>query len=96
MSDDPDIEYCLVSKELIEDRMVSAKAKAMYALLCSFPQGTNYSLSILAEKLNMRRETAARLIKELEELGYIESSRARGTGGRTVYVDYQIHPRSTF
>ena len=31
MSDNSDVEFCLVSKELLEDRLVSAKAKAMYA-----------------------------------------------------------------
>ena len=29
MSDYSDVEFCLVSKELLEDRLVSAKAKAI-------------------------------------------------------------------
>ena len=47
MSDYSDVEFCLVSKELLEDRLVSAKAKAMYALLCSCPESSDRSIKNL-------------------------------------------------
>ena len=94
MSDNSDVEYCLVSKELLEDRLISAKAKAMYAILCSCPGGTDRSINALAEKLSMRRETASRLITELEDYGYVERTRIRGPDGKHFITDYQIYPRS--
>ena len=94
MNDSSDVEYCLVSKELLEDRLISAKAKAMYALLCSYPVGTDRSIKVLAEKLGIRRELASRLITELEDYGYVERTRIRGPDGRHYITDYRIYPQS--
>ncbi len=95
MSDNSDVEFCLVSKELLEDRLVSAKAKAMYALLCSCPEGSDRSIKSLAAKLDMRRETASRLISELEDYGYVERTRIRAPDGKHFVTDFRVYPRST-
>lgn len=94
MGDNSDVEYCLVSKELLEDRLITAKAKAMYAILCSCPEGTDRSINVLAEKLSIRRETASRLLTELEDYGYVERTRIRGPDGKHFVTDYRIYPQS--
>lgn len=94
MGDNSDVEYCLVSKELLEDRLITAKAKAMYAILCSCPEGTDRSINVLAEKLSMRRETASRLLTELEDYGYIERTRIRGPDGKHFVTDFRIYSQS--
>lgn len=95
MNDNSDVEYCLVSKELLEDRLISAKAKAVYALLCSCPEGSDRSIKSLAAKLDMRRETASHLISELENYGYVERTQIRGPDGKHFVTDYRIYPRSS-
>lgn len=95
MNDNSDVEYCLVSKELLEDRLISAKAKAVYALLCSYPEGSDRSIKSLAAKLDMRRETASHLISELENYGYVERTRIRGPDGKHFVTDFRIYPRSS-
>lgn len=95
MNDNSDVEYCLVSKELLEDRLISAKAKAVYALLCSCPEGSDRSIKSLAAKLDMRRETASHLISELEKYGYVERTRIRGPDGKHFVTDFRIYPRSS-
>ena len=95
MNDNSDVEYCLVSKELLEDRLISAKAKAVYALLCSCPEGSDRSIKSLAAKLDMRRETASHLISELENYGYVERTRIRGPDGKHFVTDFRVYPRST-
>ena len=95
MNDNSDVEYCLVSKELLEDRLISAKAKAVYALLCSCPESSDRSIKSLAAKLDMRRETASHLISELENYGYVERTRIRGPDGKHFVTDFRIYPRSS-
>ena len=95
MNDNSDVEYCLVSKELLEDRLISAKAKAVYALLCSCPEGSDRSIKNLAAKLDMRRETASHLISELESYGYVERTRIRGPDGKHFVTDFRIYPKSS-
>ena len=96
MNDESSADYCLVSKNLIEDRLVSAKAKAMYAVLCWCPQEFDCSISNLAEVLGVGKETAAHLLKELEEIGYIERNRKKSPNGETTITEYDVFPRSTF
>ena len=74
---------------------ISAKAKAVYALLCSCPEGSDRSIKSLAAKLDMRRETASHLISELENYGYVERTRIRGPDGKHFVTDFRIYPRSS-
>ncbi len=83
-------DYCQISKTLIEDRLVSPKAKAMYAVLCSCPQGFDCSIKNLSEVLGVGPDLGSRLIKELEEIGYIE----RRTENKS--TKYHIHPSPRF
>jgi len=94
MVNDSSADYCLVSKSLIEDRLVSAKAKAMYAVLCWCPQGFDCSTKNLAEVLGVRREIASRLLTELEDIGYIERTQPSGQNGKNKITEYRIYPRS--
>lgn len=94
MVNDSSADYCLVSRSLIEDRLVSAKAKAMYAVLCWCPQGFDCSTKNLAEVLGVRREIASRLLTELEDIGYIERTQPSGQNGKTKITEYRIYPRS--
>ena len=96
MNDESSADYCLVSKTLIEDRLVSAKAKAMYAVLCWCPQGFDCSIKNLAEILGVGNETATQLLNELEEIGYIERNRKRNSNGTYGVTEYRVFPRSTF
>ena len=83
-------DYCLISKTLIEDRLVTPKAKAMYAVLCWCPPGFNCSFKNLSEVLGVRPEVASQLIKELEDNGYIERRE------NSKPIRYHVHPSPRF
>ena len=87
MKDEMSVDYCLVSKTLIEDRLVTPKAKAMYAVLCSRAEGFDCSNRNLADVLDIGNSTAAKLLKELEDYGYITKESSR---------KYRVHPHSIF
>ena len=87
MEDEMSADYCLVSKTLIEDRLVTPKAKAMYAVLCSRAEEFNCSNKNLADVLDIGNDTAAKLLKELEDYGYITKESSR---------KYRVHPHSIF
>lgn len=89
MEDEMSADYCLVSKTLIEDRLVTPKAKAMYAVLCSRAEGFDCSNKNLADVLDISNETASKLLKELEEYGYItrESGRKYRVHTHSIYDD---------
>lgn len=87
-------DYCLVSRDLIENRLVSVKAKGVYAVLCCWRQDFNCSAENLADELGIGKESASRLIKELEEFGYVERERIRGPDGRS-RTAYKVFPKST-
>ena len=63
MEDNLSPDYCLISKTLIEDRFVSAKAKTVYATLCCWPQGYNCSISNLSDALGVGKESVSSLLK---------------------------------
>lgn len=84
------IDYCLVSKTLIEDRLVSPKAKALYAILCNWPQGYDCSLNNLSDEMRTGKDSVSNLLKELEDYGYIERNRIRGPDGKYDSTKYQV------
>ncbi len=90
MDDKTSIDYCLVSKTLIEDRLVSPKAKALYAILCNWPQGYDCSLKNLSDEMRIGKESVSDLLQELEELGYVERNRIRGPDGKYGTTKYRV------
>ena len=94
MCDSYSSDYCLVSKALIEDRLISAKAKAVYAALCCCPQGYECSINNLSDTLGVGKESVSHLLKELEDYGYIERDRIRGPDGRYDTTQYRVFPKS--
>ena len=87
MKDEISVDYCLVSKTLIEDRTITPKAKAMYAVLCSRADEFNCTNKNLADVLDIGNGTAAKLLKELEDYGYITKESGK---------KYRVHPHSIF
>ena len=87
MVKDTSADYCMVSRSLIEDRLVSPKAKAMYAVLCCSPD-LDRSYDTLAEILGISKASALKLIKELEEIGYIERIKTQAND-----TSYKVNPR---
>lgn len=87
MEDEMSADFCLVSKTLIEDRLITPKAKAMYAVLCSRADGFECTNKNLADVLGIGNDTAAKLLRELEDYGYIIKISRR---------KYHVHPHSIY
>ena len=92
MVKDTSADYCLVSRSLIEDRLVSAKAKAMYAVLCCSPE-LDHSYDNLADILRISKASASKLIRELEDIGYIEHIKIQSQDAKHDITSYKINPR---
>ena len=94
MNDKTPTDYCMVSKYQIGDRMVSLKAKALYVALCCWSPDIDCSIKNLAEELGIGKESVSQLLKELEELGYVERNKVQGPNGTV--TEYLIFPKSSF
>ena len=96
MDNEPSADYCLVSKTLLEDRLLSVKAKAMYAVLCCCSPEFDCSNDKLSEILGVSIASASKLIKELEEFGYIKRELIRNPNGIHAITIYHVSPTPSF
>lgn len=66
--------YGIVHANVVQDPELSLRAKALYALLCTFlnKERTCYpSIKLLSELAGVNRRTVERIIKELEEKQHV-------------------------
>ena len=84
--------YGIIPKKVMRDKRLKPEAKAIYAYLCSFAGNDNVaypSVSLMCEELCMSIERFYKYRKQLEEFGYLEVSRLKGSEGKfekNVYV----------
>jgi len=84
-----DKRFVSVSSKLLQDENISLKAKGMYALMQTLPVKWECSVRTLAEIAGVSKDTAQRLLKELEENGYLERVQTTDNG-RFSGMDYAL------
>ncbi len=82
--------FTTISNELLRDQRLSYEARGMLAELLSRPDNWQLSVTQLRKSGNLGREKIARMLKEIEQAGYIRRQRARGPDGHFSGSEYVV------
>lgn len=86
-------DFTVMSNHHLRNRNMSLRAKGLLSLMLSLPEEWDYTLKGLA-RISMEGVDAIRtVIRELEELGYLERHRKRNEKGQLKDIEYIIHER---
>ena len=86
-------DFTVMSNHHLRNRNMSLRAKGLMSLMLSLPEEWDYTLKGLAS-ISMEGVDAIRtVIRELEELGYLERHRKRNEKGQLKDIEYIIHER---
>lgn len=87
--------FTMVPNELLSDRSLTLKAKGLYSLMYSKPDGwTFYEDTLTAESGDGRHATRAAL-EELIEAGWLSRTRQRSASKQFQPYQYEMHDKST-
>lgn len=86
--------YITLSKCHLRDPRLSLRAKGLMSWMLSLPDDWDYSVAGMARCCVEGREAVRKVVKELEEAGYLERIQARG-GGRFEGYDYVLREQSS-
>lgn len=84
--------FAAVCNDALRDKKLSLKAKAVFALMISFPPYPKYIITVakLAKYCKEAIDTITKAIKELETAGYVNRTQIRNSNGTLGYI-YKIH-----
>lgn len=86
-------DFTVMCNHHLRNRNMSLRAKGLLSLMLSLPEEWDYTLKGLAS-ISMEGVDAIRtVIRELEELGYLERHRKRNEKGQLKDIEYIIHER---
>lgn len=80
----------MVSRKIVEDKRISAKAKGVLLYLLSFPNGCSISREKVKEGLGVGAAGLTSAVNELVGAGYIKRHRRRGADGKVQPYEYEI------
>lgn len=81
--------YVVLFREAAQDARLTLEARGLFALMVSLPDNWEYTVSGLASKAGCGRDKIRRLLKELQEVGYLIREQSHDAGGKfaaNVYV----------
>lgn len=87
--------YALISKVILRDRRLSAKAMGLMCYFLSLPDDWEISINELIRHFSDGEKSIRAGIKELVLLGYIEMQQSRGERGRFSSTIFLIHEEPT-
>lgn len=87
---DKDEQFTSIGNTLLWDKEVSIKAKGMAALIFSLGNGWEISIERLMAYSKDGRDSVRSAVLELEEKGYLQRERARGSEGFLLDMNYRI------
>lgn len=86
-------DFTVMCNHHLRNRNMSLRAKGLLSLMLSLPEEWDYTLKGLS-RISMEGVDAIRtVIRELEELGYLERHRKRNEKGQLKDIEYIIHER---
>lgn len=74
--------FTVLYNSVLADTRLSLKTKGLFAIMQSFPDDWNYSVSGLAAKAGVGRDSIRNCLKELREAGYLLQEQTHGEGGK--------------
>lgn len=81
--------FVVLFRDVAQDARLSLEARGLFAMMVSLPENWNYSVSGLAGKAGCGKDKIRRLLKELQEVGYLIREQSHDGGGKfsgNVYV----------
>lgn len=81
--------FIVLYREAAQDGRLTLEARGLFALMVSLPENWEYTVSGLAVKAGCGRDKIRRLLRELQEVGYLIREQGHGQDGRfaaNVYV----------
>ena len=82
--------YVTICNKALRDKNLSLKAKGLYAVITSLPDGWDYTVAGLTAILKESRDAVRTAIIELEEAGYIKRGRVRNEKGQLLGAVYVV------
>ena len=75
--------FSIIPNDLARDALLTFRATGLFVYLWSLPQSYKFSIEGLSNKKTKGgRDAIKRMVKELQETGYLQITRFRGTDGR--------------
>lgn len=90
-----DFNYGILSKTLMKDQSIDIKAKAIYALLCTYAGSSRTAfpgVSLILSDLNISKDTYYKHMKSLKEAGYIRVKKTNDDLGKFQSNIYTLSP----
>lgn len=81
-----DKDFTVAPNEILKDKNLTFKAKGLWILILSLPEGWDFSIAGLAALSNDGRESVKGGLEELIENGYIVWNKVRDENGRFVVI----------
>lgn len=81
--------FIVLYREAAQDTRLSLEARGLFALMVSLPENWEYTVSGLSRKAGCGKDKIRRLLKELQEVGYLAREQSHDQGGKfsaNVYV----------
>lgn len=85
--------FTIIANELLQDTTLTSEATGLMAFMLSLPDDWKYSQQWLQkQKQKLGRDKLARIIKELEQAGYIVRKHKQDAKGKMAGHDWVIYP----
>lgn len=81
--------YVVLFRDAAQDKRLSLEARGLFALMVSLPENWEYTVCGLASKAGCGKDKIRRLLKELQDVGYLLRAQSHDAGGKfaaNVYV----------
>lgn len=81
--------FVVLYREAAQDARLTLEARGLFALMISLPENWEYTVSGLAVKAGCGKDKVRRLLKELQNVGYLIREQSHDAGGKfssNVYV----------
>ena len=86
-------DFTVVDNSYLRDKRLSLKAQGLFTVMLSNPDDWNYSINGLAAFLKDGKDSIAKALSELEDLGYLKRRRVTDEKGHFSGYEYDIFER---
>ena len=87
--------YAAIPNEAMRDKRLSAEARGTLALLMTYSDEWTFRREHLMEVLAMGRDKFQRVMKEVDDAGYVSQTPVRGDGGHLIGTTWIVHDEPT-
>lgn len=81
--------FTIINNTIFQDKTISAKAKGLFATMCSLPENWDFNIAGLTALSTDGEVAVSSGLRELEDRGYLKRERVR-ENGKVVDIDYTL------